>query len=224
MATGSCSSSGMSGMSCGHIVGFSVSFHSIVFFAFCRAMEGIGPYAVAVKWNCYTKSHVSSLAKEGDGGQYFWMCSARRPSSLAEPSRASCTTALVVMGLVGVAATLRNGHHPNHAGFADLDPIGSVLGVVGLVLVNFSNQGPGVGRNQVYVYAVLIVGIGFLAELLFVEFKITECILLPSATFSRDTSLVFACIAAGWASFGIWVYCFWVSQNLSCSCCFADTS
>jgi len=75
------------------------------------------------------------------------------------------------MGLVGdghclcSCHNLRNGHHPNHAGFAELDPIGSVLGVVGLVLVNFSNQGAGVGRNQVYVYAVLIVGIGFLAEL-----------------------------------------------------------
>jgi hypothetical protein len=53
---------------------------------------------------------------------------------------------------------------------AELDPFGSTLGVIGLVLVNFVwNQEPVTGWQTVYVYVLLIVGVVVLGAFLYVE-------------------------------------------------------
>ena len=93
---------------------------------------------------------------------------------------------------------------------AKLDLLGSTLGVIGLVLVNFAwNQEPVTGWQTVYVYVLLIVGVVVLGAFLYVEAKVSEFPLVPLRDMKRDTRFVFGCIAAGWASFGIWVYYFW---------------
>lgn len=86
------------------------------------------------------------------------------------------------------------------------DWIGSILGVAGLVLINFSfNQGPNVGWKTPYVYILLIVGFIFMALFLYSCYK-TEDPLVPPETLKGETGAVLACIAAGWSCFGIWLF------------------
>lgn len=93
---------------------------------------------------------------------------------------------------------------------AELDILGSALGVAGLVLVNFAwNQGPSVGWQTVYVYVLLIAGFVILAAFFYVEAKVADFPLLPLKDMTRDTRFVFGCMAAGWSSFGIWIYYLW---------------
>ena len=67
------------------------------------------------------------------------------------------------------------------------------------------NQGPNVGWPTSYVYFLLIIGFMFLVAFAVVEMKIDQP-LVPLKALSGDTGYVLACIAAGWASFGIWIY------------------
>lgn len=86
------------------------------------------------------------------------------------------------------------------------DWIGSILGVSGLVLINFAfNQGPNVGWKTPYVYILLIVGFLFMALFLYSCYK-TEDPLMPPEALKGETGAVLACIAAGWSCFGIWLY------------------
>jgi MFS family permease len=92
----------------------------------------------------------------------------------------------------------------------EIDLLGSTLGVVGLVLVNFAwNLGPALGWQTVYVYVLLIVGFGVLAAFFYVEGRDADFPLVPLKDLTKDTLFVFGCIAAGWSSFGIWVFYLW---------------
>lgn len=94
----------------------------------------------------------------------------------------------------------------NHNQRPKFDWIGGLIGMTGLILFNFSwNQGPNAGWTKVYVYVILIVGVLCCAVFYFVE-KRVESPLLPSSAFSGDTGFVLTCIAAGWSSFGVWLY------------------
>lgn len=94
----------------------------------------------------------------------------------------------------------------NHHHRPKFDWLGSLLGMAGLILFNFAwNQGPNVGWTKVYVYVLLIIGVLCCVAFYFVE-KRTEHSLLPSYAFSGDTGFVLICVAAGWSSFGVWLY------------------
>ena len=87
------------------------------------------------------------------------------------------------------------------------DWAGCILGVSGLVLFNFAwNQAGVVGWQEPYTYVLLVVGILLLGLLCLVELKYAKKPLLPVASLSRASSLALACIAAGWASFGVWIW------------------
>ncbi|PWY65386.1 MFS general substrate transporter [Aspergillus eucalypticola CBS 122712] len=86
----------------------------------------------------------------------------------------------------------------------ELDLIGSVLGITGLVLVNLAwNQAPVVGWEQPYVYIVLIVGFLFLLAFFIVETRFSPKPLIPFDALNVDVSFIYSCI------FGIWLYYFW---------------
>lgn len=86
------------------------------------------------------------------------------------------------------------------------DPIGTLVGVSGLILFNFAfNQALVVGWPTVYVYILLIVGILLIVLFLFVESKVKDP-LVPLEVFQIRTSLVLGCIALGWSSFGTFVF------------------
>lgn len=86
------------------------------------------------------------------------------------------------------------------------DVWGTVLGVSGLVLFNFAfNQSIVVGWAPPYVYVLLIVGLLFLAVFVYAEAH-AEDPLLPLKIFNLRSSLILACIAFGWSSFGIFLF------------------
>lgn len=90
-----------------------------------------------------------------------------------------------------------------------VDGWGSLAGITALVLINFAwNQGPVVGWTTPYTYSILIIGFLFLALFGFIESRATFP-LIPKDALSSDTAFVLGCIAAGWSSFGIWVFYTW---------------
>ena len=91
------------------------------------------------------------------------------------------------------------------------DWAGCVLGISGLILLNFSwNQSGVVGWETPYCYALLIVSAVLLAAFIWVELNYAVKPLVPVRSLSRTASLVLLCIVAGWASFGVWV---WYAQD-----------
>ncbi|KAL1633726.1 hypothetical protein SLS58_010947 [Diplodia intermedia] len=90
-----------------------------------------------------------------------------------------------------------------------LDAAGTAAGLVGLVLFNFAwNQGPVVGWPTPYTYVVLVVGVLVLGVFAVIEAR-ARYPLVPVRKLDRNVGFVLACISAGWASFGIWVYYSW---------------
>lgn len=88
-----------------------------------------------------------------------------------------------------------------------MDIPGAITGVAALVLFNFAwNQGPAYGWQQAYVYVCLILGVLFAVGFFFVESRWAKMPLVPFKVFTGDIIFVVACIACGWACFGIWVY------------------
>ncbi|KAK5173206.1 uncharacterized protein LTR77_003328 [Saxophila tyrrhenica] len=100
--------------------------------------------------------------------------------------------------------------------YKDFDALGRATGVSGLVLFNFAwNQAAVVGWSTVYTYVLLIVGILLLAAFAVVEIKISLYPLVPLRGFKGEAALALGVIAAGWGSFGIWVFYLWrLIENL----------
>lgn len=204
------------------IAGFSAFSRSLIFFAFCRGMQGIGPAimlpnGIAVLSRIYPpgprKDMVLSLfGATAPAGFVIGAVFSGIFAELVWWPWAYWVLAMVLV-LVGVMVIFVVPDLPVTGGkvtHKELDAIGTVLGVVGLILFNFAwNQGPAVGWNTVYVYVLLIVGIFFLVAFFWYEKKKATFPLVPLSSFTRDTMLVFACESAGWASFGIWVVYLW---------------
>lgn len=90
-----------------------------------------------------------------------------------------------------------------------MDIPGCITGVASLVLINFAwNQAVVVGWEQPYVYVCLILGALFAAAFFVIEVYWAENPIIPFASFNVDIAFVFGCTAAGWATFGIWVFYF----------------
>ncbi|CZT21407.1 related to aminotriazole resistance protein [Ramularia collo-cygni] len=94
----------------------------------------------------------------------------------------------------------------------ELDLLGAVIGITALILFNFAwNQAPlgGVGWSSPYIIVCLILGL-LLAPLFFwIETRVARNPLLPLEVFTSSNGFVLACVACGWASFGIWVFYIW---------------
>jgi len=87
------------------------------------------------------------------------------------------------------------------------DFVGCFTGVSGLILVNFSlNQAPLVGWRTPYVYVTLIIGVLMTGIFFFAEIKLTKHPLVPMSGLQPQALMALACIAAGWATHGIWLY------------------
>ena len=204
------------------VAGFSVYSHSLIFFEVCRALQGIGPAlllpnGIAILSRTYPPGPrkemiLSIFGATAPGGFLFGAVFSGIFAQLLWWPWAYWVMGIVCAAAGCLAITIlptmaRLGEKPI---LAELDILGSVLGVAGLVLINFSwNQGPVVGWPTIYVYVILIVGFGFLIAFFIVEKKVADYPLLPLSSLTRNTCFVFGCVAAGWSSFGIWVYYFW---------------
>ncbi|PTU22323.1 hypothetical protein P175DRAFT_0507175 [Aspergillus ochraceoroseus IBT 24754] len=94
--------------------------------------------------------------------------------------------------------------------FQTLDIPGAFTGITGLILVNIAwNQAPTVSWAEPYVIVLLILGTLFIALFFVIEFRYAKHPLIPFHAFSVDVSFVLACVATGWASFGIWIFYAW---------------
>ncbi|EXJ86790.1 hypothetical protein A1O3_03744 [Capronia epimyces CBS 606.96] len=88
-----------------------------------------------------------------------------------------------------------------------LDLPGGAAGVMALVLFNFAwNQAVVVTWREPYVYVCLILSFVFGTLFFYIEIHQARYPILPVAAFTSDISFVFACTAAGWATFGIWLF------------------
>ncbi|KKK17232.1 hypothetical protein AOCH_007417 [Aspergillus ochraceoroseus] len=68
---------------------------------------------------------------------------------------------------------------------------------------------PTVSWAEPYVIVLLILGTLFIALFFVIEFRYAKHPLIPFHAFSVDVSFVLACVATGWASFGIWIFYAW---------------
>lgn len=90
--------------------------------------------------------------------------------------------------------------------FDRLDIFGGASGVTALILFNFAwNQSVITTWDQPYVYVCLILSVSFAIAFFYIELRLSRYPLLPTAVFTSDIAFVFACVSAGWSTFGIWV-------------------
>lgn len=86
------------------------------------------------------------------------------------------------------------------------DWLGTITAVSGLVLVNFAwNQAGVVGWQVPYNPVLLAVGLILIAVFLWVETRV-KFPLIPQEIWTTQNSVVLACVALGWSSFGIWIF------------------
>ncbi|KAL8641725.1 MAG: hypothetical protein Q9228_001497 [Teloschistes exilis] len=200
------------------LAGISVWVHPIFFF-FCRGMQGIGPAIVlpngiAILGTVYPPSPRQNMAfamfgSVAPAGANLGAIFASIFAQFAWWPWAYWTTAIVclcisLLAWVVIPSSPRKDDNSNL--FQRLDTIGSFFGVGGLVLINVAwNQGSSIGWTTTYTYILLIIGFLLLGIFAFVETRV-EYPLIPTNIFNRKVSFVLACVACGWATFGIWVY------------------
>ncbi|KXL44957.1 hypothetical protein M433DRAFT_6072 [Acidomyces richmondensis BFW] len=91
-----------------------------------------------------------------------------------------------------------------------LDLPAATMGITALVLFNFAwNQAPIAGWNSPYVCVCLVLGVLLLPAFFLIECKYASDPLIPFSALNSTTAFVLACVACGWANFGIWAYYVW---------------
>ncbi|KAK9466113.1 hypothetical protein V1512DRAFT_263887 [Lipomyces arxii] len=207
------------------IAGFSV-YSNKMLFHFSRALQGIGPAllmpnGLALLAKTYSPGHRKNMAFSvfGSVAPGGFMCGSLFGSIFGQ--LVWWPWCYWVMGIVCLLLTVvsslviprrYDGAIPpiDKELVAKLDIVGSIIGVIGLILFNIAwNQGPSVGWQTPYVYVLLIISVLFFIGFFVHETKFAQYPLVPIDAISVDTSYVFAIISAGWASFGIWIYYFW---------------
>lgn len=190
---------------------------NVIFFSVCRALQGIGPALVIPN----ALGLVGTYYPQGFRKNMIMCCfGAVAPGGFVIGSIFSAIfaqftfwpwyfyVACLVQTAVAVIAffAIPQNIGVNRGKRQSFDTLGAITGVCGLVLVNFAfNQGPVVGWKTVYVYVLLIVGVMFFAAFFFVERRVQNP-LVPSSVLKGDVGFILGCIAAGWSSFGIWIY------------------
>ncbi|EME42854.1 hypothetical protein DOTSEDRAFT_173327 [Dothistroma septosporum NZE10] len=92
----------------------------------------------------------------------------------------------------------------------ELDVVGAVIGITALILVNFAwNQAPISGWSSATCVVTLVLGVILVPTFFWIELKIARNPLLPVDIFTTSNAFVLACVSAGWANFGIWVFYLW---------------
>ena len=202
------------------IAGVSV-YSGDVLFSIARGFQGIGPAivvpnALAVVGRAYPPCDKKNLifALFGAAAPTGWVVGAVFSSIFAQLAWWPWAYFALAIACV-VAAGAAQSIIPTDELEADassirFDYLGGITGVTGLILFNFAwNQAAVVGWSVVYNYVLLIVGIIFLVIFVWVELKIADQPLVPLEALSQESILALAVIAAGWGSFGVWVYYLW---------------
>lgn len=198
-----------------------------VLFAFCRAMQGMGPAfmlpnAVAILGRAYAPGSMRQnmvFSLFGATAPSGFIVGAVFSSLLAQRAWwpwaywVMCLACLLmaVLSVFAVPATVRESAQDdeNDPLWQRVDLLGSAAGVSALILFNFAwNQGPVAGWTQPYTYSIMIVGILTFIAFVFIEKRATHP-LIPFGVLKIDSLFTLACISAGWSSFGIFVLYTW---------------
>ncbi|USW50909.1 Putative major facilitator superfamily, MFS transporter superfamily [Septoria linicola] len=124
----------------------------------------------------------------------------------------------VIAGVAAWAIPDPQSHKPGLSGHQlfswaavwELDLLGAFTGILALVLFNYSwNQAPLVGWGNAQCIVTLIAGVLLMPVFFWVEISIARNPLLPMEVFTASNGFVLACVALGWANFGIWIFYFW---------------
>ncbi|SCU85374.1 LAMI_0C11034g1_1 [Lachancea mirantina] len=208
------------------LAGFS-AYSNQIFFDCCRAFQGIGPAfilpnAIAILGRTYEPGRKKNMV--------FSLLGATAPGGFVLGATFSSLLGQLlwwpwsywIMGIaclsLATAGVIVIPHTPSpqrtqsntfKSAWERVDAPGAITGVIGLILFNFAwNQGPVVGWQTPYTYALLIVGSIFLCAFFYLESR-APFPLLPVAVLTKDTCFMLGCVAAGWSSFGIWIYYVW---------------
>ena len=193
-----------------------------ILFSIARAFQGLGcallvPNALAIVGRIYGASPKKNMifALFGAAAPTGWVAGAVFSSILAQLAWwpwAFFAMAFACIGIVFAAWAIipADEKHGDPVSIMDFDFLGCATGVSGLILFNFAwNQAAVVGWSTVYTYVLLIVGILLLGAFAVVELKYAKKPLVPLAGFQGEAALALGVVAAGWASFGVWVFYLW---------------
>jgi len=195
-------------------------------FSIARAFQGIGcallvPNALALVGRTYGASPKKNMifALFGAAAPTGWVVGAVFSSILAQLAWwpwAFFALAITCLVMIFAAFAIIPADELQPTSLREFDFLGCTTGVGGLVLFNFAwNQAAVVGWATVYTYVLLIVGILLLIAFAFVEIRIAKNPLIPLRGFKGEAALALGVIAAGWGSFGIWVFYLWrLIENL----------
>lgn len=211
------------------ICGFAGYTHNGAFFIICRAFQGLGiafvlPNIMGLVGNIYQVgslrkniviSLIGCMAPAGatfgglwgglivyeDPKQWPWIFYAYAIASFLN----------LLMLLFSAPKTV-----PTNVNNFKMDWIGSVIGVLGLILFNFVwNQGPIVGWEKAYIIVLLIISTLLLIAFFTYEIRWAKYPLLPrEVTQNRHIITILTSLFFGWGSFGIWTF-YYYSFNLN---------
>lgn len=191
-----------------------------ILFSVARAFQGLGcsllvPNALAIVGRLYGASPKKNMifALFGAAAPTGWMAGAVFSAIFAQLAWwpwAFFTLGLVCVGMIAAAFLIIPADEVHPTSLSDFDFLGCITGVSGLVLFNFAwNQAAVVGWSTVYTYVLLIVGLLLLVAFVLIEVRYAKNPLVPLNGFKGEATLALGVIAAGWGSFGIWVYYLW---------------
>lgn len=207
------------------VCGLSVFSNSVTFFIVSRAFQGIGfalvlPCGMGILGNTYPNGPRKNLA--------FGCVGANGPTGATIGALMAAVIGqklwwpwefwilAIVSGLIGlllvfmIPSNLNPNKYTLREAWDKLDVIGSLVGIVGLILFNFVwNQGPVVGWSTPYIIALLIVSVLFIVLFFYLQLNVLEHPLLPKSIFTVKIGLVLAIVCLGWGSFGVWQYYYW---------------
>jgi MFS family permease len=208
------------------ITGFSLQVfeaggNGVVFFNFCRAMQGIGPALLvpngqAMLGRAYAPGPRKALVMSlfGASAPFGFVMGGVMSSVFAE--LASWPWSFWVLAAVCIAlgagslAILPNNTETKKSQseslWTQLDATGMILGVSGLVLFNFAwNQAPLVSWNTPYTYFLLIISLLLMFAFVYMELRAVYP-LVPVQAMTSQTNFVLCCVAAGWGCFSVWIF------------------
>ena len=203
------------------VAGLSVYSHSPAFFSACRALQGIGPAmllpnALAILGRTYQTGKRKDMvfALFGATAPNGFILGALFSSLLAElawwPWAYWILTVVCLLLALSAVAIIPPMPGTGPISLSAFDPLGSLLGVVGLILFNVAwNQAPISTWSSPAVLVPLILGLGLLVAFFFIENHVVAHPLIPSSALSVHNVFILACVGLGWSSFGCWAYYFW---------------
>lgn len=193
--------------------------HSTIFFSICRAFQGMGPALIMPN----AVGMIGSYYPIGRRRVIVMCCfGSIAPSGFVVGSTFSSiftiytswpwffyvnSIACAIIALVSYYSVPHNIGRDFAGKKQTFDIYGAITGVSGLFLFNFAwNQGAVVSWSECYIYILLIVSILLLGLFIYIELKVAEDPLIPKSLYTAQTGIILGSIAAGWSSFGIWIY------------------